>query len=276
MVSVTGWLTWVPVLTAAFVGLLYAVGALIKTTQLEGADLSVGDTLPLVPIQQLLNIGIGAAVKAGVLVPMLLLAGLAFRQVEAISEKRLRELDKREREALSRLQAAHERADKLRIVEEQVEHLDGELQRAEVRVRRSGYALALAALGMVLTVPLPFVAIALPMTLIFAQFISPRGSSRAPNSVTARAVTATVVALVCLAAADSYLYPQRLPHVALAQEHATEISGELIVATDSRWYVKLRNGEYLAIPSSLVLSSRIASRHRHVPRPLGQIILDAL
>jgi hypothetical protein len=37
--------------TVIILGAIYAYGAMLKATQLDGADLRVGDTLPLVPIE---------------------------------------------------------------------------------------------------------------------------------------------------------------------------------------------------------------------------------
>lgn len=53
-----------PGLAVAGLALLYATGALIKTSQLRDAGVSVQDALPLVPIEQLLALGIGTMMSS--------------------------------------------------------------------------------------------------------------------------------------------------------------------------------------------------------------------
>ena len=53
-----------PGLVAIGVGLLYGTGAVIKSGQLRTADLNVRDTLPLIPLEQLLAVGIGTIVTS--------------------------------------------------------------------------------------------------------------------------------------------------------------------------------------------------------------------
>ena len=66
---------------AIFVGALYTVGAVLTTGQLRRADLVVRDTLPLVPLPQMLGRGMSVFLKpfAGVLgIAIVLLAALAL------------------------------------------------------------------------------------------------------------------------------------------------------------------------------------------------------
>jgi hypothetical protein len=55
------------------VGAVYIYGLILKGTALHGADLRVSDTLPLVPLEQILLLGAKGALELGVL---LLLLGL--------------------------------------------------------------------------------------------------------------------------------------------------------------------------------------------------------
>ena len=57
-------LSAIPAVAALGIALLYAVGAIIKSGQLRGAGLNVRDTLPLVPLPQLLALGIGTLVTS--------------------------------------------------------------------------------------------------------------------------------------------------------------------------------------------------------------------
>ena len=54
----------VPGFAALGLGLLYATGAVIKAGQLRGEGLNVRDTLPLVPLEQILALGIGTLVTS--------------------------------------------------------------------------------------------------------------------------------------------------------------------------------------------------------------------
>ena len=56
--------TSLPAVAALLLGLLYALGALLTMADLSGAGLATQDTLPLIPITDLLARGIGVAVAA--------------------------------------------------------------------------------------------------------------------------------------------------------------------------------------------------------------------
>jgi hypothetical protein len=66
-------LSLLPLAIAIFVGILYTVGAVLTTGQLRRANLVVRDTLPLVPLPQLLGRGMSVFLKpfAGLLVIVL-------------------------------------------------------------------------------------------------------------------------------------------------------------------------------------------------------------
>ncbi|HEX8741817.1 MAG TPA: hypothetical protein VF712_01670 [Thermoleophilaceae bacterium] len=55
-------LTALPGVAAVFLGALYAIGALLTMADLRGAGLRVRDTMPLIPIEDLLARGIGTAI----------------------------------------------------------------------------------------------------------------------------------------------------------------------------------------------------------------------
>jgi hypothetical protein len=78
-----------PGFAALGLGVLYAAGAVIKTGQLQDAELVVRDTLPLVPLEQILALGIGAIASSTLAVGSLVfLAGFylwATREQESSS-----------------------------------------------------------------------------------------------------------------------------------------------------------------------------------------------
>jgi hypothetical protein len=67
----------VPGFAAIGLALLYGTGAVIKSGQLRGADQNVRDTLPLVPLEQVLALGIGTVITSLVWVTVLSL-GFTF------------------------------------------------------------------------------------------------------------------------------------------------------------------------------------------------------
>lgn len=75
-----------PIAVASAVGALYTVGAVLTTAQLRTADLAVRDTLPLVPLPQLLGRGMSVFLKsfAGIVVIAVVFAAALFfsEQVE--------------------------------------------------------------------------------------------------------------------------------------------------------------------------------------------------
>jgi hypothetical protein len=58
-----------PAVAAASVALLYTVGALLFSARILGTDLSPGDALTFVPLQQVLARGVGTVVAASIVIP---------------------------------------------------------------------------------------------------------------------------------------------------------------------------------------------------------------
>jgi MFS family permease len=72
----------VPLVTALGLASLYGVGALQKVGQLHDAELRAQDALPLVPLPQLLALGIGSALFAAALAPFALVFGALIHRHE--------------------------------------------------------------------------------------------------------------------------------------------------------------------------------------------------
>lgn len=85
-------LSLLPLVIAVFLGILYTVGAVLTTGQLRRANLVVRDTLPLVPLPQLLGRGMSVFLKpfAGVLVIV-----LVFIAVVVLGSRLERALERR-------------------------------------------------------------------------------------------------------------------------------------------------------------------------------------
>jgi hypothetical protein len=85
-------LSLLPLVVAVFVGILYTVGAVLTTGQLRRANLVVRDTLPLVPLPQLLGRGMSVFLKpfAGLLAIV-----LVFIAVLVLGDRIERALERR-------------------------------------------------------------------------------------------------------------------------------------------------------------------------------------
>jgi hypothetical protein len=91
--SIVERLSLLPLAIALFVGILYTVGAVLTTGQLRGANLVVRDTLPLVPLPQLLGRGMSVFLKpfAGLLVIVLVFIAVLVLggRIERALERRM-------------------------------------------------------------------------------------------------------------------------------------------------------------------------------------------
>ncbi|MDA0179947.1 hypothetical protein OJ997_06550 [Solirubrobacter phytolaccae] len=80
----------IPAFAALSVGGMYVFGAGLKTAQLAAAGLTVSDTLPLIPLEQLLAAGIQAGLRALIVVAILATVAVA---VGAFWTRRTRQLE---------------------------------------------------------------------------------------------------------------------------------------------------------------------------------------
>ncbi len=85
---VLAFLAGLPGIAALGLALLYAIGATIVTADLIGAGLSVGATLALIPLEQILARGVGTALLVSVVVPALVVALVMLALLEKRGRRR--------------------------------------------------------------------------------------------------------------------------------------------------------------------------------------------
>src|SRR4051812_32640639 len=146
-------LALVPVTLGAVLATFYALGTLLKTAELRGAHLSVRDTLPLVPLPQLLVRGAGVVTDLPALLLVLVLAATSywlFGFMEEKSEERRRRFEEQldiEEAAFARLKArvtaAAQTGDEEAIAAE-LSELEAHMAKTKAELRRTGRVLILA------------------------------------------------------------------------------------------------------------------------------------
>ncbi len=238
--------TWVttslavaPVVVAFGLAGLYAVGALLKTTQLRGADLSVQDTLTLVPLPQILATGIGTVATAAVIAPVLIAAGafipIAFKGAERLAGSLSRRV---EAQVVAHLRTLPEEEVGDNAPTVATRHVSRALQRA--RWVSTSLLLGIAAVSVIV----------LPWTNLLAVFAAMVGLTfylRRTDEPRPLLIWLSLIALiVALAVVRSYAQPRELP-VAVIDRGARSVVGNLIVATDSTWYLKTGRREITAV-----------------------------
>lgn len=260
----------IPAVTALVVGGLYTVGAVVKAAELRGAGLRVSETLPLVPIEQLLARGISVAYEGmGVLVSIAVVL-----LVTAWAARFLGETDT----ALRQLDSLRERIERKEVTEEEAE---AELSRIGswadnfVKTHRWltwfprfpwWYVPLAFAPAMLFFPPLGALAIAILLVEVCRQRL------RAPLW---HFVTFLLLVILVTAVAQTILYPRPLPAVALNVSEQGEVRGELIASTAGTWYISSARGEWQAIQSGRVRSSRVHSVSPHnKPRRIIRLFLD--
>jgi hypothetical protein len=233
------------VMVAAGASLLYATGALLEATRLHGAKVQVVDALPLIPVPNLLAIGIGVTVRA-----FAFLTGIALVVAMVLSD--------------SVPSAAASQRDL------------GAYFRGIHRI------LGLVLLGSFVAF---FVAVLLQApssaTLILvvtgaggyvAGMLTARGERR--QALLAILVAYTLAVGVLLA--YEYANPEPLPLATVIEENGATISGQLLVHTDGVWYITRVRNRIVAIQDAHARSVEIRLRPRTKERSVGRIIWDLL
>jgi hypothetical protein len=242
--------TVLPGLAALLLGLLYGVGALIKTAQLRQADVSVLDALPLVPLEQVLGLGIGTVTTS-----LLLLVAWALLVGTYLFITRQRPVSK----------IIIGRRLRQRRPTERGKHEDRLFFWSHVFVlivfflATTIFYFALIGGGYVLSVVL--------------------GRKSDANALSRRSVVlalATYFAVVLSAlTANAYLYPSPLPTVELKMRNGGDsVRGNLIVVTGSSWYVTGERETFRSIPTNRVNSSLIRSGERQHARTSGAVLRE--
>ncbi len=214
--------------------------------QLHSAGISSSDALPLVPLQQILMLGMQLAVVAVVAAPFAIavswLGIWAMAKLELSIMRRWRLFDA-EGDVASNATGWQQ---VLRIA-----------------------TMVLVALGLLYLVlrsgAFPDIVVA-----FFGAAVALRFRNRPP-------IAAVIVYVFCLAAVtlSSYLHPAPLPSVILMTTDGHRIAGRLIAVSDGAWLVTLRPKRFEAIPSNRVASAVTTSVDSPPERSAWQVLEQA-
>jgi hypothetical protein len=238
----------VPGLAAVGLGLLYGTGAVIKSGQLRGSDLSVRDTLPLIPLEQILAVGIGTLVTSLLVVALfgaLLWIYLDQRWwLDEADETKMRQMQKRR----------------------------PRFWKWYSRIFLFVF-LPFAFFLQFYTSPF-FVAIPVAAAVLLGVAVR-RYRSRGRRHVL-YVLFAYFLIVIAARAGDAYVSPAPLPVASLhLHGRANPITGALVVKAGDTWYLSLHEGTYRAIPASRVATAVVRSRKRErEPRPVLRVVRD--
>jgi hypothetical protein len=234
--SIAERLSPLPALVGLFVGVLYTVGAVLTTGQLRSANLVVRDTLPLVPLVQLLGRGMSVFLKpfAGVLgIALVFVAALIFG--DAIE----RALDLLTTNWTSR------------------KHRLGRLAAV------FGGVLALA----LLSPPDVAVGVAVCATVLLLWVV---GLTPLRKSLLTFAALAAVMLLGL-----SFYRPEPLANVTVHTPTGRVIRGDLITSTSGTWYLGQAHRNFVAVLPGEITSIRVDSGP-HSSAPVFRRLLNSL
>jgi hypothetical protein len=234
-----------PVVAVVVVGALYAMGFIVRGARLADAGISVGDALPLIPLEQLLAEGVS------VVLPSLgLLAILGIAALPPVI-------------AISRLPPATDLP----------------------TPTRGGAAAAQWALAVPFVIVAVFVTPiqAVCVGLIGAYAIDGIGryvrATDRDRVVRVIGVTFVIVSYALTAGAtiaDRITAPEPLPIVEVTPIRGNGIRGELIASSGTVFYLKAANHTIAAVPNQRVDRAEFARQGRFGPRRVYQLIRDGL
>jgi hypothetical protein len=218
------------------VGILYTVGAVLTTGQLRRANLVVRDTLPLVPLPQLLGRGMSVFLKpfAGVLA-----IALVFLAVVLLGE-------------------SIERALERRTAGWNVRRRHG---------ARAGVVIAGVAALVLLSPPEVAIGVAACAVVLLLWV---RGALHLRQSLL---LFAAVTALMLLALA--FYRPEPLARVTVRTTTQGTVRGDLITAASGTWYIGQHQRDFVAISGSDIRAIKVESGPHSSP-PLFRRLLNAL
>jgi hypothetical protein len=225
-----------PVAIALSVGTLYTIGAVVTTGQLRHAHLVVRDTLPLVPLPQLLGRGMSVFLKpfAGVLaIALVFVAAVNFGEwIESALEERSRDWTQRRRRM----------------------------------VRSTGVLLGTSALAL-LSPPAVAVGVAC-CSLVLTLWVFDITQLRPALLLFAAAAGVMLLAL-------SFYRPEPLAKVTIQSRKGPAINGDLITTAAGTWYLGQGHRNFVAVLPTDVRSVQVKSGPHSTP-PLYRFLFNAL
>lgn len=218
----------VPLATALGIAVLYGAGAIVKAGQLRGEGFAIRDTLPLVPLEQLLALGIGIVVSS-----LLWLLGIAVLFSVYLRFTWLWEPPKQ------RITVGRRVKQGINIVPWVVFPLLGIWLLSDEPIN--------FAIPLLLGAMLP----------TFLQDYGAKGGRRYVSYVLA----VYFIALVLVKMVSAYYWPTRLAWADVTTTTAEQWSGPLVAATGSTYYIgRGIEGNMRAIPAQRVAYVRMRSR----------------
>jgi hypothetical protein len=205
---------------AFFLGLVYAYGAVIKAGELHDAGQAIGDTLPLVPLEQILVLGINQLLPVAVSIGVILLCGMAWFGRTRKSED-------------------EEEGDPDPEAEDDAEDDAG--------TGNSGW------LFWVIVIPVYvylFVAVSWTTWLLLAEIIAVSWYARTNDATVQRYAVFASVAIAVFFTALAWFDPSPLAHVRIKTSDGRVITGSLVATTGTTWYVGTSDKHWTAVQAS--------------------------
>jgi len=209
-------------MAAVFLGAIYAYGAVIKAGELHGAGLGVGNTLPLVPLEQILVLGIDQLLPIAAAVLGVVLVSMAF-------------LDRPSNDG------------------------GGTADPGDAPNRRLvvGLRICTGAVWVFL-----LFAAAWTTWFLIAEITAVTWYARAEHSTRRSYAVFATAAVILFFAATAYFNPAPPPSVRLEESDGSIIQGDLIATTGSTWYVGEGDNRWTAVQSDDVEHSRVTGSSR--------------
>lgn len=242
------YLAAIPAGVAVGLAVLYSTGAFLKAGQLIGADVRVRDTLPLVPLEQILALGIGAVVTS--LLWVTLFTGLMWGWMLLSDERGKQATSSPAPESVPR-------------------------NKQRMALRRAywiGYWWLLV--PWVLLFPFfiyPFFgAVTLAAGLLLNQL--GYGLARLGRAFQVLLIVGYFVVVLAAQIGDAYVSPDPLPRAELHLRNGSKVAGTLLVSTSDGWYLSLSKDTFRMLPADRVAFAVVRSQQRREPRPVPSVI----
>jgi hypothetical protein len=216
---------------------LYAVGATLWVSEVNGADLDVGHVMPLIPLEQVLARGVGIVAVVGGL--SLIVSPVAW----FILRSQVVRGDGAERTRIDRTRGKH----------------------------RAVVGLLFLVLMLLLALVAPLV-VWLGVTLGFAAYYVAwwRGAIREVMPL-ARLMTYTAAIGLVIILAQTWFDPGDLSSVRVVTDSRVALQGKLLVNTGDTWYVVTDEPRVIGIPADQVIRSKIAAEEGERHSAFGRL-----
>lgn len=265
-----------PGMAAAGLGALYATGALVKAGQLRAEDLPLRDTLPLVPLEQILATGIGTVVSSVLIVAIYASASLVYLWIYAAdADGHAAKAEERKRVAETPATLATEETPPAQPESEEAarggfHRLDSARAFGSFFVR---WMLLPANTVLAFAVFPVFYAVIITAGA-FMPYVAANYARRGRRAVVLLVTVYFVLVLTCLIA-NTYFFPDPLPEAELRLRNGAVERGTLVVSTGNAWFITMTDRTYRMVPSDRVAAAIVRSRpEREDETPVLQALWD--